>query len=66
MGKQVKCISCEYARPDKNMSEKNWTAYNCGNPDSDYYGCLLNVSVNGDKHKRISWGGCPLGRRKPE
>ena len=57
----IKCISCKYAQPDKRASDKYWTAYQCTNRDSDYYGCLLNVRINGDKLKRISWSGCGVG-----
>jgi len=62
--KCVKCISCKYARPDKEASEKNWTAYECGNPQSEFYKSLLNVRPDGDKLKRISWRGCELGERR--
>lgn len=60
----IKCISCKHARPDKAASEKGWTAYECGNQDSDYYGALLNIRPNGDKLKRITWTGCELGERR--
>ena len=60
----IECISCKYAQPDKHLSEKNWTAYQCVKRDSDYFGCLVNVGANGDKHKRISWGGCEHGERR--
>jgi hypothetical protein len=60
----IKCISCKYARPDKTSSEKGWTAYECGNPHSEFYKSLLNVRPNGDKLKRVSWGGCEFGERR--
>lgn len=62
MDKNIKCADCVFAKLDKSASGKSWTAYECGNPDSEYYKALLNVTPNGDKHSRISWHGCPEGR----
>ncbi len=64
--KHIKCISCRFAQVDEKASDKNWTAYECSNPESDYYKALLNVSVDGNKHARISWSGCIRGERKVE
>ena len=61
---RIKCISCRFARVDKAASEKNWTAYECGNPESEYYKALLNVTPDGDQNSRISWSGCACGERK--
>ena len=61
--RRVKCAECRYARPDKKMSEKGWTAYECCNPDSIYHKSLLNVTVNGERQSYISWAGCEYGRR---
>ncbi len=60
----MKCISCRFATTDKSASDKDWTAYECGNPKSEYHKSLVNISENGDKHKRISWSGCEHGERK--
>lgn len=64
MDKQIKCISCRYARPDKTAGEGGWTAYECGNPQSEFYKSLLNVRPDGNKLKRISWSGCEHGERR--
>jgi len=61
---RIKCISCRFAQVDKKASDKNWTAYECGNPKSEYHKSLLNVTVNGNKLTRISWSGCAYGERK--
>ena len=63
MTDHIKCISCRFARVDEQASEKSWTAYECGNKNSEFYIALLNVSINGDRHKRISWSGCEHGQR---
>ena len=60
----MKCISCRFATIDKSASDKDWNAYECGNPKSEYHKSLINISENGDKHKRISWSGCEHGERK--
>lgn len=60
----MKCISCRFASVDKPASDKDWTAYECGNPKSEYHRSLINISVNGDKHKRMSWFGCEHGEMK--
>jgi hypothetical protein len=60
----MKCISCRFATIDESASDKHWTAYECGNPKSEYHKSLINISENGDKHKRISWSGCQHGERK--
>ncbi|NMB42122.1 MAG: hypothetical protein GX996_09330 [Firmicutes bacterium] len=60
----MKCISCRFATVDETASDKHWKAYQCGNPKSEYHKSLINISENGDKHKRISWSGCERGERK--
>ena len=60
----MKCISCRFATIDESASDKHWKAYECGNPKSEYHKSLINISENGDKHKRISWSGCQHGERK--
>ena len=60
----MKCISCRFAAVDETASDKHWEAYQCGNPKSEYHKSLINISENGDKHKRISWPGCEHGGRK--
>ncbi|MGI6435575.1 MAG: hypothetical protein ACOX0F_09460 [Syntrophomonadaceae bacterium] len=61
---KIKCISCRFATIDESASDRNWKAYECGNPESEYHKSLINISENGDKHKRISWSGCDQGERK--
>ena len=60
----IKCISCKHTRVDKDASDSKWDAYECGNPESDYYKALLNTTPEGGKLKRVSWSGRPLGERK--
>ena len=57
----VRCARCKYVRPDMNASGWNWTAFECGNSKSEYYKCLLNISVSGNKLQRIIWSGCKYG-----
>ena len=64
MKAKIKCSQCRYVRPDKKASDKDWTAYECGNCDSEHYKSLLNVSAEGNKLKHISWGGCTKGKVK--
>ena len=60
----MKYISSIFAKVDKAASNRQWESYVCTNPDSEYNQALLNVSVDGTEHKRISWSGCPHGERK--
>ncbi|MGO1368529.1 hypothetical protein [Senegalia sp. (in: firmicutes)] len=60
----IKCISCRFAKVDKDASDSKWDAYECSNPKSQYHKALLNTTPNGGKLKRISWSGCPHGKRK--
>lgn len=64
MAKKIRCVSCKYAQVDKTASEGSWEAYQCINRKSEYYRALLNVSIEGDKAKRITWSGCELGERR--
>jgi hypothetical protein len=48
-------------REDPEASELGWTAYECGNGDSEFYKALLNVRSNGDRQQRVTWSGCPCG-----
>jgi hypothetical protein len=61
---KIKCISCRFATIDESASDRDWKAYECSNPESEYHKSLINISENGDKHKRISWSGCEQGERK--
>ncbi len=63
MGKRIMCISCKHATADKQATEGKWTAYECSNADSEFYKALVNVGVNGEMHKKISWSGCKHGVR---
>ena len=64
MQKQIKCISCRFAQPDDHASTRSWTAYECGNPASEFHKALLNVTPKGDMLQRISWGGCEHSERR--
>jgi len=64
MDKHIRCISCRFARPDKKASDRGWTAYECGNPESEYHKALLNVTPTGEKQYRITWSGCEYGERR--
>jgi len=59
--KHIRCASCKYVRPDAYASEKNWTAYECGNIASEYYKALLNIRIDGGKLPWIVWRGCEYG-----
>ena len=61
MEKYITCIRCRFAQPDRVASERNWTAYECDNSDSDFYGSLLNIAPSGEKRDRITWPGCVFG-----
>jgi len=58
----IKCECCKYVRPDKSASSRGWTAYECGNKDSEYYGSLLNITHDGAKLNSITWVGCAHGK----
>jgi hypothetical protein len=45
--KHIKYISCRFAQVDEKASDKSWTAYECSNPESDYYKALLNITPAG-------------------
>ena len=62
----IKCKDCIYAQPDPAASEKNWTAFQCGNTNSEYVGALLNVSPHGIKESGITWSGCKYGVAKQQ
>lgn len=62
--KHIRCSSCSFARKDNYMSTSKWIAYECGNCESDYYGCLLNSDKNGNQQQNITWSGCPRGIRR--
>ena len=62
MANKIKCINCIHAQEDKKASQKNWTAYECDNPESVFYKSLLNVRPDGGTIKHITWGGCKHGK----
>ena len=57
----VRCTYCKYVRPDASASDEKWTALECGNSQSEYHRCLLNVSENGKKLRWIAQAGCKNG-----
>ena len=61
---KIRCISCRFAIVDKKASDRDWTAYQCGNPKSEYHRALIYTSPEGKGHKRISWSGCGHGERR--
>lgn len=61
---KIACISCKYATVDNHASVGEWIAYKCSNPDSEFHKALLNVGINGETQKRISWTGCEFGEQR--
>ena len=59
---QIRCKYCRFVKEDKSMSNRFWTAYECGNFKSPYYKSLLNVDPQGNKLGKITWSGCLLGK----
>ena len=62
--KRIKCIDCKYARVSGVLYEKDWKGYECGNPDSEHFMALLNVTVNGVQQGKITWPGCDKGKEE--
>jgi hypothetical protein len=58
---RVPCSSCKYAEIDVMYSTCCWKAYECRNPESDYYKALLNITKNGKELPYITWIGCSWG-----
>lgn len=58
----TKCAECVFATVDEATSDRNWTAYQCENQESEYYHALLNVTIRGDRLTEISWIGCEEGK----
>ena len=61
MVQHIRCAECRFARPDRKASDRNWTAYESGNRDSEYYRSLLNITPSGEKLTWITWKGCVWG-----
>ena len=64
MAKHIRCADCKFVQEDEAFSDNLWTAYQCGNHKSEFHRSLLNITINGDKQKFISWRGCVVGERK--
>jgi hypothetical protein len=60
----IRCEACRFVRVDRQASRFGWTAYKCGNRDSEYFGALLNVTPHGGGRDGIIWEGCGDGRAK--
>ena len=61
-GVHIRCADCVFVQSDENTSEKNWTAYECGNKSSPYHKALLNITQRGYPLSFISWCGCEFGK----
>lgn len=64
--KKVKCTHCEYPRADLSASTTGWVAYECGNKESPYHKCLLNIDMRGTMLGQLVWTGCTEGKEKAE
>ena len=60
----IRCKLCRFVRENVSLSDFGWTAYECGNPESQYYKSLLNVDLQGNKLPNITWSGCRFGERR--
>ena len=60
----IRCSCCRFVREDPSMSDLDWTAYECGNPESEYNKALLNVDQQGNKQVSLTWTGCRSGERR--
>ena len=61
---QIECAKCGYVEVDFAACKRNWTAFQCSNPNSIYYHSLLNVDLNGaplPADLGITWEGCDQG-----
>ena len=61
MAKHIRCARCRFVRPDPKASDRDWTAYECGKHESEYFRALVNISEDGRRLNRIVWKGCPCG-----
>lgn len=61
---RIRCALCQFVKEDKSMSTNTWKAYECGNFESEYYRCLLNVSRSGNMLSAVTWSGCRYGERR--
>jgi hypothetical protein len=62
-----KCgTGCKFKGTDEicPKQEVKWAAYECGCGESEYFKALLNVTLNGDRQLRVTWGGCENGERR--
>ena len=41
---------------------RKWLALECGNPESEYYRSLVNITETGGMRDRPIWTGCEEGR----
>ena len=57
--------SCE-RRLETTCSQQKllWTALECGNPDSEYYRALVNITKSGARLSWITWSGCLFGEKR--
>lgn len=63
--KSKRAKNCDRKRdtPCSNQQVK-WAAFVCGCSKSEYSGCTLNMSINGNKLREIAWSGCKFGEVK--
>jgi len=64
MTHKIKCTDCRFPCVNKELSNKKWTAYVCGNYKSEYYKTVLNITGDGRQASQIVWLGCKHGERR--
>jgi hypothetical protein len=66
MGDNIRCADCRFPAVNEKASDKNWTAFVCGNPKSDCHKSFLYISMDGNKQDYLCWSGCEHGERRVE
>lgn len=56
------CNYCKYIRRDAMESTSHINAVECGNPGSEFFGALLNISLGGKIEPSIQHTGCTNGK----
>ena len=67
--KKKSCVcgeGCEFKYTERICPKQilKWEAIQCANADGPYHRSLLNVTINGEKQKEITWSGCEYGERR--
>lgn len=64
----IKCEKCRFVQRESKVKNIGYgsdiPAFECGNPESEYYKAIVNMDSEGALKEKIEWPGCECGEKR--